>query len=172
MGKVKIRIRYQAWPVSLYPWEIYADGRRVAACAYPIAARARAAAIRGDLAEVVRWHRALQEQARTGEMIGGYNQLRGAVADFHGLDLRGTDFTGADLGPVLIRCWHLYPEGANFRGADCRGVSFRNARLGYASFAHADLRGADFTGADLRYASFFKTRVEGAKGLPEDANGK
>jgi uncharacterized protein YjbI with pentapeptide repeats len=106
------------------------------------------------------------------------------VARFSRFDLRGADFSGAQMG-VDMRNQSMglmrtdftgaNLEGASFAGADLgrallswanlRGVSFRGARLRMASFVGADLRGADLTDADAAGATFEKAKLEGATGL-------
>jgi uncharacterized protein YjbI with pentapeptide repeats len=106
------------------------------------------------------------------------------VARFSRFDLRGANFSGAQMG-VDMRNQSMGLmrtdfsgadlEGANFTGADLgrallswanlRGASFRDARLHMANFVGADLRGADLTGADATGATFEKANLEGATGL-------
>jgi uncharacterized protein YjbI with pentapeptide repeats len=61
------------------------------------------------------------------------------VLDLSDADLRGADFTGADLYWTYL-----------FR-ANCEGAIFRNCRLSGAVLDGANLRRADFTGAYISY---------------------
>jgi len=106
------------------------------------------------------------------------------IARFSRFDLRGADFSGAQMG-VDMRNQSMglmrtdftgaNLEGANFAGADLgrallswanlRGANFRGARLHMANFVGADLGGADLTDADATGATFEKAKLEGAIGL-------
>jgi uncharacterized protein YjbI with pentapeptide repeats len=61
------------------------------------------------------------------------------VLDLSDVDLRGADFTGADLYWTYL-----------FR-ANCEGTIFRNCRLSGVVLDDANLRRADFTGAYISY---------------------
>ena len=57
--------------------------------------------------------------------------------DFSGRNLRGFDFSHADL------------TGSTFAGSDLRGANFTNANLTCADLSNADVAGAEFTNACL-----------------------
>ncbi|WP_433963919.1 pentapeptide repeat-containing protein [Tunturiibacter gelidiferens] len=65
------------------------------------------------------------------------------VLDLSDVDLRGADFTGADLYWTYL-----------FR-ANCEGSIFRNCRLSGVVLDGANLRRADFTGAYISYDNVF-----------------
>ena len=80
------------------------------------------------------------------------NQSMGLMrSNFQSADLRGADFTGANL------------SRANFSFSDLSGAIFTNAKLAGAEFPGVDLSGADLSGADLRGSTFIDTTFTGAK---------
>ena len=84
-----------------------------------------------------------------------FNMLR---TTFSSCNLKGTDFSNADLSGVL------------FEFADLRGANFTNANLTRADMSHADLRGAKFDGATLVGADLADVDLTGVTGL-ETAKG-
>ncbi|MFZ4803303.1 MAG: pentapeptide repeat-containing protein [Synechococcus lacustris] len=94
-----------------------------------------------------------------------YTLTNQSNADFHGQDLegssfagaeaRGADFSGADLqGSILTQAAFA---GANFRGAD-----LSNALMDRADFGGSDLRDALLSGVIATGSSFADAQIEGA----------
>lgn len=75
------------------------------------------------------------------------NEYGGERVDFSYDDLRGADFSGADLRNVDFRKAILI--GADFSGAD-----LRSANLSGAILRSADFRGANLRGANIDFASW------------------
>ncbi len=107
---------------------------------------------------------------------------------FSGLDLRGVNFSFADLSGVWAEGQDLegadlsgslvidaFFAGANLRRANLRvadfsrcdltGCDLRGANLYHTDFEQADLTHADLTGANLEGARFVNTCLKGVKGM-------
>jgi uncharacterized protein YjbI with pentapeptide repeats/beta-lactamase regulating signal transducer with metallopeptidase domain len=79
-----------------------------------------------------------------------------AGVDWSGRDMRGVNYTGADLSRARL-------VGTNFSGGNFTGADFSKADLRNASFRGANLQGCDFTGADLTGVDFRGARISGSQ---------
>jgi hypothetical protein len=89
----------------------------------------------------------------SGADLSGVNLTPAEEMGASGADLRGANFSGADLKGA----WLL---GANFGGADLSRVNLSGAEACVANFSNADLRDAVLVGAALTAAFFIGTNLE------------
>jgi uncharacterized protein YjbI with pentapeptide repeats len=97
---------------------------------------------------------------RRGHIIKPGAALRGAL--LIDVDLRGANFTGADLTCAVLRGARLAGAGftrANLHNVDLRGADLAGADLTCANLKGTDLRGTDLAGAVLRRSWVFDARV-------------
>ena len=129
--------------------------------------------------------------SRPSRLVGAYVEAAGlTTADFHGLDMRGSNFarsgfsdvdlSGADMRGVSARRAGAYHAGMNstdLRAADLTGINIDGYVMGVrfdrtvmvgCSFNNAatGISGADFTGADLRGCGFQGAQVSRAGSGP------
>jgi uncharacterized protein YjbI with pentapeptide repeats len=76
--------------------------------------------------------------------------------EWHGLDLRRTNLTGAVLDG-------LHFDYARFDGSSLAFASFQDTHLRHANFANAGLEGAEFARSKLAHANIAVTHAEGAR---------
>jgi len=87
-------------------------------------------------------------------------QILGSIEAPHWIDLRGLDFTNANLRGAQLSDANL--EGAILLGADLTEACLRNANLRnvdarYCNFTKCDLREAKLENIDVYPSQFFKT---------------
>jgi uncharacterized protein YjbI with pentapeptide repeats/serine/threonine protein kinase len=96
------------------------------------------------------WERRLSSGTIEQRQMAAQSLSRIGKADFTGVTLSGTNFSGKDLA------------SAKFNNANLTGVNFGSAFLLETDFRQADISGANFVGANLQGA-----KLEGAIGLEE-----